>query len=159
MDKQLRKILLFITGGLFFISIIIIIPFVIKDTRSMKWPTTTAVIKKCEVMGKHLEADDPKYYLEIEYEYKAGNQVYKSTKYRSFLDRISSRSELQIMNMKKDYSINSVITIAYDPNNPGFGLIKPGIVWYHIVGLAIVALFGACFVACLLSKERSFSAD
>lgn len=154
MDKGLKKILLFITGGLFLMLGIIIIPFTITDSKSRNWPTTTAEIKKCEVKGKHLEADDPLYLLDVEYEYKVGDQIYNSTNYGTY-DRLSSKSEGQMVDMKKNYPVGSKIIIAYDPNQPGYALMNPGIVWYHMIGLAIVSFFWVCFLTCVLLKGKA----
>lgn len=155
MDKELRKMLLYITGGLFLVSGLVVIPFTVMDSKSRNWSFAEAVIKKCEVKGEHLGSDDPLYILDVEYEYQVDGRTYTSANYGTH-DRLDSKSELQMMEMKKDYPVGSTITIAYDPDRPDDALMNPGIVWYHMTGLAIVAFFGACFSACLFFvKSRS----
>lgn len=151
MDRELRKVLLYITGGLFFISGLVIVPFVVMDSTSRNWPVTEAVITSCEVRGKHLGSDDPLYILEVTYTYTVGGNTYTSANYGKH-DDLDSKIEGQMMDMKEDFPVGSRITIAYDPDRPEFALMKPGIVWYHLTGLAIVAFSGICFSACMLVK-------
>lgn len=153
MDRNLRKVLLYITGGLFLLSGLIVIPFTLMDTASRNWPTTQAVIKTSEVRGKHLESDDPLYILDVAYQYQVDGRTYTSTNYGTH-DRLDSKIERQMLDMQPDYPVGGTITVAYDPDRPDYALMNPGIVWYHLTGLGIVAFFGACFTTCLFLKGR-----
>jgi hypothetical protein len=132
----------------------VVIPFTIMDSESRNWPTADAVIKKSDVRGNHLGSDDPLYILDVAYEYKVLEDTYTSTNYGTH-DRLDSKIERQMMDMRKDYPVGSTITIAYDPDRPEYALMNPGVVWYHYIGLAIVAFFGLCFSTCLFLKPRS----
>ncbi len=154
MDENLKKILLYLTGGLFLISSLVVIPFTILDSKSRNWPTVDAVIKNAEVKGEHLGSDDPLYILDVEYEYHVGSQSYTSNNYGTH-DRLDSKIERQMIDMKNNYPVGSSITVAYDPDKPEYALMYPGIVWYHMTGLSIVAFFGICFSLCLFIKGHS----
>ncbi|THB80821.1 MAG: DUF3592 domain-containing protein [Desulfobacteraceae bacterium] len=151
MDRRFKKIMLYITGTIFLASVIFIMPVVIKAWESSRWPRTQAIVTQSSISNDWKGSSDPKYFLDLEYQYQVSGQTLTSTNYGT-QKRMASRSEYEIIDNQKRYPVGSSITIAYDPDDIGYARMQIGLAWYHIGGLLWVILSLGFLVATILAK-------
>ena len=154
MEKKVRKMLLYVTGILFFVSTGAILPLVMEAYSSGSWPTATATIIKSSVTADAPGASDAKYFLDLEYEYEIHGNQYTSTNYGT-QGKLSSRSEWEMIDRKKQFPTGAEITIVYDPDNHSYARIQRGLAWYHTSGIIWIFVSGGLFLATILAKEKA----
>lgn len=154
MEKKVKKMLLYVTGILFFVSAGAILPLAMEAYSSGSWPTALATINKSSVTADAPGASDAKYFLNLEYEYVVDGNKYSSTNYGT-QTKLSSRSEWEMLDRKEQFPVGAEISIVYDPEDHSYARIQRGLAWYHIGGLIWICISGCLFLATILVKEKA----
>ena len=91
---------------------------------SLRWPTVTAQVVSSGVdtgisnMGRWWAPN-------IEYEYTVGGRTYRSTSVRYFMPAYYQQTEAHAL--QAEYPRRSHTKAAYDPGDPGRGVLEPGV--------------------------------
>ncbi len=117
-----------------------------KSWRSVKWPRTAGTITRSDIkVESHSEGFS--YLPDIEFTYTVGEATHRSTSVRVGKISMSDKGEVPAFN--KRYPVGKEVTVAYDPLEPSFGVLEPGLFRQSLTFVIFGSLF-ACFPAGLL---------
>ncbi len=145
-----------IVTGLMFLGALLTWPFVHRRNASAHWPTTNGVISavglKLSLHKRHIE---PCYEATIFYSYVV-NGIPCVCNRISFADSIPVfEKDVGIAWLSRNYPVGKVMTVYYDPVDPGFSVLKPGardlvFIWRWVSGT-----LAFCFVLALWMRSRA----
>lgn len=92
---------------------------------SETWPTTNGVVKESSVSRKK-NKDSTTFAPEICYEYRVHGQKHFSSK-MGIGGTTSYSSSAKAHSIANEYPVGSQVKVTYDPQNPGYGVLNPGL--------------------------------
>jgi hypothetical protein len=121
---------------------------------SMSWPTVQGQVVSSE-LREHRDSDgDIMYNADVRYAYRVDNQNYENTMITMMDGSTSVRASVQ--NTVYKYKAGTTVTIYYDPANPAFALLEPGIKGGVLILGAVMLCFPAVGLLALVGPLFGF---
>jgi len=112
-----------------------------KSLRSAKWPTTRGTITRSDIKVES-DSESTSYLPDIEFEYTVGESNHRCTSVR--VGRIALCERWEVSPFNKRYPVGKGVIVAYDPVDPGFAVLEPGLFRNSLTSI----MFGSLFVHC-----------
>jgi hypothetical protein len=145
-----------VLGAIFVLSCLAL-PQYIRAKNSAQWPTTKGVITISRLQVGYLKQMKG-YYGNIQYKYHVGNIDYEGSQ-RSF-NRVHLAVEDAWQRVIDAYPVGKAVDVYYDPKNPGFAVLEPGLLGEMDLLYRMVIFFIGCSALgflILLSTNREHS--
>jgi hypothetical protein len=122
------------------------LPQYLRARRSAQWPTAKGVVKISRLQVGYFKGMKG-YYGDVQYQYSVGNAEYHGTRLSFVRTHLAVEDAWQ---RKIDgYPVGKTVTVYYDPADPGFAVLEPGLVGelslLFKLNIFFVVLFGASF--------------
>ncbi|MBI2321262.1 MAG: DUF3592 domain-containing protein [Chloroflexi bacterium] len=128
---------------------------------SKTWPTTPGVVVESGVESRRdRESGDLTYMPVVVYRYEVRGTSYRSRRLYPDVERSGSSDRVGAQRTAERYPANAVVTVTYDPTDPGFAFLSrdsggpvPTYVWLFAFGVPFFAV--GLFVFILMLRRRS----
>ena len=94
-----------------------------RSLASERWPRASAQVVSSSVYREGADVS-PRWEPAVVYQYKIGNRTFTSHRIRFLMGPMYRREEAN--QITESYSVGRVVSVAYDPANPGESVLEPG---------------------------------
>ena len=118
------------------------------DWQTRGWPIADGRVISSRVVRSNRVSD---YLADIRFEYEVGGRRYQGDRRAVRWGRIRSRFESRARDVVARYPVGSAVSVSYDPQNPSYAMIEPGVSF----GSVILLIIGVGFVgiAAIFARE------
>lgn len=123
---------------------------------SESWPTVSGEVTRSAIREEYDE-DGTVYYADVVYEYVAADKRYSND--RVSFGEYGSSNRRHAIEIVERYPSGRIVTVAYDPDDPGTAVLEPGVTWssYLILGIGLLfSIIPAVLILASLIKPNRF---